>query len=80
MKVSGLIAVSAMAATSFAGAAWAHEMDTDEDGFYSLEEIRSDFPDLTGDEYAAMDTDLDGQVDPDELAAARVDGPLKPSE
>ena len=47
---------------------------------YSLIEIQSDFPDLTEAEYASLDTNQDGQVDADEVAAARIDGPLKKSE
>ena len=65
---------------ALAGAAMAHEMDTDGDGAYSLIEIQSDFPDLTEAEYASLDTNQDGQVDADEVAAARIDGPLKTSE
>jgi len=80
MNTKTLIAALAVGAVGFAGAAVAHEMDTDEDGFYSLIEIQSDFPDLTEAEYATLDTNQDGQVDADEVAAARIDGPLKKAE
>ena len=80
MNTKTMIAGLAIGATGFAGAAMAHEMDTDGDGAYSLIEIQSDFPDLTEAEYASLDTNQDGQVDADEVAAARIDGPLKTSE
>lgn len=74
------IAAAAIGATGFAGAALAHEMDADGDGNYTLEEIRSDFPDLTEADYALLDINGDGVVDADEIAAAREDGPLKRTE
>jgi len=80
MKTLTLISAAGIAVSAFAGSVLAHEMDTDEDGFYSLAEIQSDFPDLSEAEYLALDTNQDGQVDADEIAAARVDGPLKPSQ
>ncbi len=80
MRPVVLITAAAIGAAGFAGAAMAHEMDTDGDGNYTLEEIRSDFADLTEADYALIDTNQDGQVDADEVAAARVDGPLKPAE
>ena len=78
MKATGLIAAAAIFASGFAGAALAHEMDADQDGLYSLAELRTEYPDLTAAEYAALDTNQDEAVDADELAAAWADGRLKP--
>jgi|TARA_R110002110_G_scaffold67637_2_gene184135 hypothetical protein len=58
------------------GAAYAHEMDTDQDGLYSLTEMLTEYADLTQEDYDALDTNKDGAVDADELAAAIADGRL----
>lgn len=79
MNIKLALAAGSIALVAY-GTAFAHEMDTDADGNYTIEEIRSDFPDLTEDDYASLDTNGDGLVDADEIEAARVDGPLKPAE
>jgi len=78
MKTTGLIAAAAVGAAGFAGAAFAHEMDTDQDGLYSLAEMRTEYADLSEADYAALDTNRDEAVDADELAAAIADGRLAP--
>jgi len=70
MNAKLLIAAAAIGAAGFAGAALAHEMDTDQDGLYSLTEMRTEYADLTEAEYAALDTNKDEAVDAEELAAA----------
>ena len=80
MKTTPILALAAAGLLAATGAAFAHEMDGDGDGNYTLEEIRSDFPDLTEEQYATLDLNGDGIVDADEIEAARVDGPLKRSE
>jgi len=57
-------------------AAFAHEMDTDQDGLYSLTEMRTEYADLTEAQYAELDTNKDEAVDADELAAAIANGTL----
>ena len=61
-----------------AGAALAQTMveDTDGDGVYSMEELQVAFPDLTEDVFTTVDTNADGAVDADELAAAEEAGVL----
>ncbi len=76
MKALRIIAVAAIVSTGFAGAALAHEMDTDQDGLYSLTEMRTEYADLSEAGYAALDTNQDGAVDAEELAAAIADGRL----
>tara|TARA_R110002096_G_scaffold22170_1_gene71453 strand:- start:10931 stop:11203 length:273 start_codon:yes stop_codon:yes gene_type:complete len=78
MNTKSLIAALAVGAIGFAGAAMAHEMDTDEDGLYSLIEMRTEYADLTEVDYAALDTNQDEAVDAQELAAAIADGQLAP--
>ena len=69
--VSAIIGVFAVATTAFA-----HEMDTDQDGLYSLTEMRTEYADLTEAQYAELDTNKDEAVDADELAAAIANGTL----
>ena len=76
MNTKLLLASLAIGAAGFAGAAMAHEMDTDEDGLYSLTEMRTEYADLTEADYAALDTNQDEAVDVEELAAAIADGRL----
>lgn len=60
------------------GTAFAHEMDTDQDGLYSMAEMLTEYADLTEEQYGALDTNNDGAVDADELAAA-IDGGVLPA-
>ena len=76
MNTKLLIASLAIGVAGFAGAALAHEMDTDQDGLYSLTEMRTEYTDLTEADYAALDTNQDEAVDVEELAAAIADGRL----
>jgi len=76
MSVKLLVAAAAIAALGFAGAALAHEMDTDQDGLYSLTEMLTEYADLTQEDYDALDTNKDAAVDADELAAAIESGVL----
>ena len=69
--VSATIGVFAVTTTAFA-----HEMDTDQDGLYSLTEMRTEYADLTEAQYADLDINKDEAVDADELAAAIANGTL----
>ena len=80
MKSLPLTLTAAISVIAIASVAVAHEMDTDQDGLYSLAEMRTEYPDLTEAEYAALDTNQDEAVDVDELAAAMADGTLAPME
>lgn len=44
--------------------------DADGNGTWSPEELRAVLPDMTDEGFAAIDTDSDGAVNPDELQAA----------
>lgn len=80
MKRLMLTLTAAVSAVAIASTALAHEMDTDQDGLYSLTEMRTEYPDLTEADYAALDTNQDEAVDADELAAAIESGVLAPME
>lgn len=76
MRTRTMIAAAAIGLLGLAGAALAHEMDTDQDGLYSLAEMQTEYADLTQEQYDALDTNADGAVDADELAAAIETGAL----
>ena len=50
--------------------------DTDGNGTYSLEELTAAYPKMTAALFAQIDVDHNGQVDADELQAARENGLL----
>ena len=77
MNAKVLIAAVAIGANGISSAALAHEMDTDQDGLYTLAEMRTEYPDLTEADYAGLDTNQDEAIDADELAAAWADGRLE---
>ena len=51
-------------------------IDTDGDGMYSFNEMLAVMPTLTEEVYSSVDTNADGSVDADELAAAQDAGVL----
>ncbi|MBA3910755.1 MAG: hypothetical protein C0524_12950 [Rhodobacter sp.] len=71
---------ASIGALAFATSAFAHDMDTDKDGLYSLAEMRTEYADLSEAQYAELDTNKDGAVDPEELAAAIAKGILESME
>lgn len=52
--------------------------DTDGNGTYSVEELTAAYADMSGDLFAQIDVDGSGQVDADELQAARENGLIAP--
>lgn len=50
--------------------------DTDGNGTYSLEELKAAYPDMNDSTFTSVDVNGDGQVDADELQAAREAGTL----
>ncbi|MEQ9041284.1 MAG: EF-hand domain-containing protein [Silicimonas sp.] len=70
--------IATLIAILFTSAAFAQNMveDTDGDGVYSMEELMVVYPELTEDVFGTIDTNADGAVDADELAAAQEAGVL----
>jgi len=62
----------ALALSGFA--AQAQVSDTDGNGTFSLEELKAAYPDMDAGLFARIDQDGSGQVDADELQAARENG------
>lgn len=57
--------------------AWAQtDLDADADGLVTFEEVMAVYPDITAEDFAAMDTDGDGVLNADEIAAAQAAGLL----
>ncbi|MCB1350480.1 MAG: EF-hand domain-containing protein [Paracoccaceae bacterium] len=54
--------------------------DTDGDGMVTLEEFTAAYPDLTAEAFDAADTNADGMLDADEIAAAAEAGVLPATE
>lgn len=50
--------------------------DTDGNGTYSFEELQAAYPDLKENTFTDMDVNGDGEVDADELQAARESGAI----
>ena len=74
MTIMSLAAVLAMGA-AVANAQTMIE-DADGNGTYSMDEMKVAYPDLTEEQFTAIDTSGDGEVDMDELAAAREAGTI----
>ncbi|HBS50363.1 MAG TPA: hypothetical protein DEA05_09915 [Rhodobacteraceae bacterium] len=52
------------------------DLDTDGDGAVTWEEVQAGHPEVTEEQFIAMDANGDGALDADELAAAREGGQL----
>lgn len=80
MKRAALV----MAPLALATAAFAADLpaveDADASGTWSMAELQTVWADLTEDGFKAIDTNMDGAVDPTELRAAWDAGVLKPVE
>ena len=55
-------------------------LDTDGDGYVTLEEIVAVYPDYNVEDFAEADTDSDGMLNEDELAVAAESGLLPATE
>jgi hypothetical protein len=74
LKLIAPIAVlSALAVPGFAQSA---DIDINGDGMYSYPEIQAVMPEMSEDDFAALDTSGDGLLDADEIAAAVAAGLL----
>lgn len=62
-----------------AAAAMAQVVDEDGNGTFSMEEMQAAYPDLTEETFAEIDSNADGAIDADELAAAEAAGLLPAS-
>ena len=72
------ILMSAAAAMFLAVPAMAQnaEIDVNGDGMYSFPELQAALPDLTDEDFDALDTNGDGLLDAEEIAAGEASGVL----
>ena len=63
-----LLGTAAMAAT---------EVDANGDGMITIEEVQASYPDVSAEDFSAMDTNADGALDDAEMQAAEAAGLLK---
>ena len=84
MTHSTKIIAATLALTLGAGAAVAQDMDmsadTNGDGAFSYEELLTVHPDLSEQTFLAIDTDANGAISPEEMAAAMDSGLMPKSE
>lgn len=67
-----------IAATLVGTAAFAStEVDANGDGMITIEEVQAVYPDVTAENFSAMDTNADGALDDGEMQAAEAAGLLK---
>ena len=75
-----MLAPLALASAALAQASLPDVPDTDENGSWSLVELQAVWTDLTEDNFKAIDTSADGNVDATELQAALDGGVIKAPE
>ncbi len=73
-RISLALATAGTLTLSLGAATAATEWDTDGDGMYSFEELLTAVPTLTEEAFLTIDSNGDGAVDADELAAAQESG------
>jgi len=76
MKRTFLAIMATAMVGTLAFAATMEDMDADTDGMITFEEITAIYPDVTEDAFVLADTNADGMIDADELAAAQEAGVL----
>ena len=79
-RIALVLAPLALASAAFAQATLPEVADTDGNGSWSLVELQAVWTDLTEDNFKAIDTSADGNVDTTELQAALDGGVIKAPE
>ncbi|MGJ8618006.1 MAG: hypothetical protein ACSHWS_14285 [Sulfitobacter sp.] len=76
------IAVSALCLPAYAMGSGAAEVDANGDGLLSITEVQAVYPDVTAEQFSAMDLNADGSLDDAEVQAATEAGvmPAAPTE
>ena len=67
---------AAVAVAMIASANTAAELDANQDGYLTLDELQAAYPDMTGDQFTLLDLDANGALDAEEVAAATEAGML----
>lgn len=69
-------AVAVAACPMVASANTAAELDANQDGYLTLDELQVAYPDMTADQFTLLDLDANGALDAEEIAAATEAGML----
>ncbi|KEJ97880.1 EF-hand domain-containing protein [Sulfitobacter pseudonitzschiae] len=69
-------AVAVAACPMIASANTAAELDANQDGYLTLDELQVAYPDMDGDQFTLLDLDANGALDAEEIAAATEAGML----
>ncbi|QFT59713.1 EF hand [Sulfitobacter sp. THAF37] len=73
-------ALTALCMPAYAMATGVAEMDTNGDGLLSVTEVQAVYPDITAEQFSAMDLNADGALDKAELVSAQEAGMMPASE
>lgn len=68
------LTLSSLCVPAFAMGAGAAELDANGDGLLSVSEVQAVYPDVTVEQYSAMDLNADGALDDAEISAAQEAG------
>jgi len=76
------IVISTLYLPAYAMGAGVAELDANGDGLLSVSEVQAVYPDVTAEQFSAMDLNADGALDDGEIVAAQEAGvmPAAPSE
>ncbi|NEK20926.1 hypothetical protein GV827_00730 [Sulfitobacter sp. JBTF-M27] len=76
-----MVAIATLCMPAFAMGAGAAEVDANGDGILSVAEVQAVYPDVTTEQFSAMDLNADGALDDGEVQAAQEAGMMPaPSE
>ena len=73
-KIATLTFMAALAIPALAMGQGAADLDTNQDGVLTIDEVQASFPEITSDAFSAMDLNADGALDADEISAAQEAG------
>ncbi|KIN61306.1 hypothetical protein Z945_2297 [Sulfitobacter noctilucae] len=68
------VAITTLCLPAYAMGAGAAEVDANGDGILSVAEVQAVYPDMTTDQFSAMDLNADGSLDDGEVQAAQEAG------
>ncbi|MEM6304493.1 MAG: hypothetical protein AAF744_07230 [Pseudomonadota bacterium] len=74
LKKLTVLAVSALCLPAYAMGSGAAELDANGDGLLSVSEVQAVYPDVTAEQFSAMDLNADGALDDAEVTAAQEAG------
>ncbi len=77
--IASILAAGALATTAFAAGSLA-DMDANGDGLLTVEEVQAVYPEMSAEQFSAIDVNADGVIDDAELGAAQEAGMIPASD